>query len=364
MSAPGPSSPRPTVTHVDVARRAGVSTAVVSYVVNNGPRQVAPATAARVHAAIEELGYRPNLSARALRLGTTDLIGLVVPDSSNPFFAELAQGIERAAAEHGYSMVLVNSDNSGEQERLKVESLASRRVSGLLVASAVARHQLDLGNRQGIPTAILNTDGPIPGFHTIGPDFRQGAQTAVEHLLNVHKARNVALATGGSLQSVETNSREQGWSDALTHNRRPQGPVVEEDFTREGGHRMGLKLIAVRELPDAVFATNDLQAIGILRALHEANIRVPEDVALVSFDGTRESEYSWPALTVVRQPIAAMAQAAVAAVLDPPQATPQHTTFDTELVIRRSCGCATPHTDSEGPQQLRLTASRSAQRLP
>ncbi len=137
MSAPGPSSPRPTVTHVDVARRAGVSTAVVSYVVNNGPRQVAPATAARVHAAIEELGYRPNLNARALRLGTTDLIGLVVPDSSNPFFAELAQGIERAAAQHGYSMVLVNSNNSGEQERLKVESLANRRVSGLLVASAV-----------------------------------------------------------------------------------------------------------------------------------------------------------------------------------------------------------------------------------
>ena len=103
MSAPVPSSPRPTVTHVDVARRAGVSTAVVSYVVNNGPRQVAPATAARVHAAIEELGYRPNLNARALRRGTTDLIGLVVPDSSNPFFAELAQGIEQAAAQHGYS---------------------------------------------------------------------------------------------------------------------------------------------------------------------------------------------------------------------------------------------------------------------
>jgi LacI family transcriptional regulator len=93
------------------------------------------------------------------------------------------------------------------------------------------------------------------------------------------------------------------------------------------------------ELPDAVFAISDLQAIGILRALHEANIRVPDDVALVSFDGTSESEFSWPALTVVRQPIAAMAKAAVAAVLNPSQLTAEHSTFDTDLVIRRSCGC-------------------------
>ena len=333
---------------------------MVSYVVNDGPRRVAPATAARVQAAIEELGYRPNLSARALRLGTTDLIGLVVPDSTNPFFAELAQGIEQAAARHGYGLVLVNSNNSGRQERQHVESLADHRVSGLVVATAMARHQLDLGDRKGIPTAIINTDGPIPGLHTIGPDFRQGAHTAVEHLLNVHKARTVALATGGSLKHVQANSREQGWSDALTHNGRPQGPLVEGDFTREGGHRMGLMLIA-RELPDAVFTTNDLQAIGVLRALHEAGVRVPEEVALVAFDGTKESEYSWPPLTVVRQPIAAMAIAAVNSVLNPSQADTEHHTFDTDLIIRRSCGCTT---GNETPEERRDQRHQQAQADP
>ena len=109
---------------------------------------------------------------------------------------------------------------------------------------------------------------------------------------------------------------------------------------------MGLELIA-GELPDAVFAISDLQAIGILRALHEAGVRVPEDVAIVSFDGTSESEYSWPALTVVRQPIAAMARAAVAAVLNPSQATAEHNTFNTDLVIRRSCGCTTTYAATE-----------------
>ena len=141
MSAPVPPSPRPTVTHVDVARRAGVSTAVVSYVVNNGPRQVA-----RRHRSSSARSHRgaripPEPQRTRSAAGHPDLIGLVVPDSSNPFFAELAQGIEQAAAQRGYSMVLVNSNNSGEQERLKVESLANRRVSGLLVATALPRHE-------------------------------------------------------------------------------------------------------------------------------------------------------------------------------------------------------------------------------
>ena len=338
MSDATRTAPRRAVTRSDVARYAGVSTAVVSYVVNNGPRNVAPATEAKVRDAIDRLGYRPNLSARALRLGATEMIGLVVPDSTNPFFAEYGQEVERAAAERGHALVMANSASDGALERRHVESLASRQVDGILVATTLPRHELALTRHREVRTVLLNLDGPVAGYHTLGPDFTRGTAAVVGHLLDVHGARTVALATGHH-GPIEANSREQGWREALWRSGRPEGPVVRGDYTRDGGYAMGRALL--EERPDAVFATSDLQAVGVLRALHEAGLRVPEDIALVSFDCTSESEYCWPALTVARQPVAARARAAVAAVLDPLTEHPdQHQTFQTELVVRRSCGCS------------------------
>ncbi|WP_114856111.1 LacI family DNA-binding transcriptional regulator [Brachybacterium sp. YJGR34] len=336
-----PTAPRPTtrraVTRADVAREAGVSTAVVSYVINDGPRPVAATTAARVREAVERLGYRPNLSARALRLGTTDLIGLIVPDSSNPFFAEYALEIEQAAARRGCSLVVANSKGSPSLERRNVESLANRQVSGLIVASATAGDRVDLRARRDVPVALINADGPVSGLSTLGPDFRQGARDAVEHLIVEHGAATVGLATGPR-RNHTAYGREDGWREALARHGLPAGPILEDEFSRAGGYRMGRQLLRgdAPDLPDALFALSDLQAVGLLRALHETGIDVPRDVALVSFDGTIESEYCWPGLTVARQPIRAMAEAAVAAVMDAPS---EHQVFRTELVIRRSCGC-------------------------
>ena len=335
------SSSRRTVTVADVARYAGVSTAVVSYVINNGPRPVAAATEARVREAIERLGYRPNLNARALRSGATDLIGLVLPDISNPYFAELAQAVEQVAAQHGYALVMATSNFQMDVERQNVQRLASRQVSGLLVASVNNRQNLDLGDRHGISTVLLDSHAAVPGFHTVGPDFRGGARELVEHLLTAHDARNVALVTG-PLGFVEANSRERGWQEALARHGQPEGPILEGAFTRDGGYDMGQRLLT-SELPDAVFAISDLQAVGLLRAFQEAGLQVPQDIAVVSFDGTKESEYTWPALTVARQPTMAMARAAVTAVTDPsPAGTYNHQSFPTDLVIRRSCGCTPP----------------------
>lgn len=329
-------TPRRPATRQDVARAAGVSTAVVSYVVNAGPRNVAPATATRVRAAIETLGYRTNLNARALRLGAAEMIGLVLPDSSNPFFAEYALEVERVAAERGHSLVMANSAGDPAREARLVDGLVRRQVVGVLLATGRPAGELDLTAHE-VPTVLLDRDGPVAGVSAIGPDFTAGADAVVDHLLTAHGAVTVALCTGRS--TFAANSREQGWRTALQRHGRTENPVVNGGFTRAGGYAMGRELLA-RGLPDAVFASSDLQAVGLLRALHEAGVRVPTDVAVTSFDGTSESEYSWPTLTVARQPVAAMARAAVSALLDPGSAPQQgFRSFDTELVIRRSCGC-------------------------
>lgn len=331
--------PRRAVTRADVARAAGVSSAVVSYVVNDGPRNVAPETAARVRAAIETLGYRPNLNARALRRGATEMIGLVVPSSSNPFFAEYALEIERAAAEHGHAIVMANSGGDLDRERRLLDGLAGRQVDGILWAPASVRPEVAMAAHLEVPTVVFNLDGPLAGFPTLGPDFTGGAAAVVDHLVTAHGAGTVALGRG-LRGALGPNSREQGWRDALHRHGRAEGPVVEAEFSRAGGYRMGLELLA-EGLPDAVFTSSDLQAVGVLRAFHEAGVRVPEDVAVVCFDGTSESEYSWPALTVARQPVAVMAKAAVTAVLDREHGGVGHRAYATELVVRRSCGCPT-----------------------
>ncbi|WP_111765370.1 LacI family DNA-binding transcriptional regulator [Nakamurella deserti] len=329
--------PRRAATRSDVARAAGVSTAVVSYVINGGPRGVAPATAARVRAAIETLDYRPNLAARALRTGTTEMIGLVVPDSSNPFYAEYAVAVERRAAVHGHALVVANSGDDPDRESRLVEGLAGRRLSGVLLATTGRPAGRDL-TTYDVPMVLLDRDGPVPGFAALGPAFTAGAAAVVGHLVDRHGLSSVALCTGRR-GPFGANSPEQGWREALDRRGLDGSTVVRAPFDRAGGYAAGRELLT-GTLPDAVFAASDLLAVGVLRALHEGGLRVPEDIAVVSFDGTSESEYSWPTLTVARQPVAEMAGAAVDALLAGMPAG-AYRAFDTDLVIRRSCGCPT-----------------------
>ncbi|WP_026536317.1 LacI family DNA-binding transcriptional regulator [Arthrobacter sp. H14] len=325
------------VTRKDVARYAGVSTAVVSYVVNSGPKKVAPATEARVLEAIRVLGYRPNAAARALKLGSTEMLGLVIPDNTNTFFAELSHAIEDAANELGYALLLTNSNSTVAKERKHVRNLLSRQVDGLLLASVESDPHLEQVVEAGIPTVLLNRYEPAEGFASIGVDLTQGAVAAVEHLIG-HGHTNIGLVVGtGSQESMD--GREDGWLMALKKAHLPEGPMMRVPFTLQGGYSAGIRLVASHQRPTAIFVSSDMQAIGVLRALHEADLRVPEDVAVVSFDGSPDSEYSWPALTSIRQPIHAMAEAAVRTLLDP-MAAAEHTIFPTEMVIRQSCGCA------------------------
>lgn len=338
------------VTRSDVARYAQVSSAVVSYVVNGGPKRVAPATERRVREAVELLGYRPNLNARALKRGVTEMIGFVLPDSSNPFFAEFAHAIEVAATERGHALIMANSDYSTGTETQLIRDLAGRQVDGVLVATT-GRWSEGPGVQGGrTPILVVNSEQAVPGQGSIGPNFFQGGRDATQHLIEVHGYTSVAM-TVGDIDRFHPNSREAGYLDAVRSAGLSDGMIARVSFSRAGGYAAGQRMLGQERrgsgrLPRAIFTSSDQQAIGLLRAIREGGLRVPEDIALVSFDGTSESEYCWPPLTVIRQPIWAMAVRAVETILDP-QRSDEHQMFDLELVVRRSCGCLSSPSEVE-----------------
>ncbi|HSU48721.1 MAG TPA: LacI family DNA-binding transcriptional regulator [Arthrobacter sp.] len=330
--------PRSVVTRKDVARYAGVSTAVVSYVVNSGPKNVAPATAARVLDAIRVLGYRPNAAARALKLGSSEMLGLIIPENSNPLFAQLAHSVEEAADKLGYALLLANSDGSLAKERRHLRNFLSRQVTAVLLASVAFEPDLADALSADVPIALLNQEKAAPGFAGVGVDLREGAMEAVRHLI-WHGHRRIGLVMGSNVTN-EADGRERGWLDALAEAGLDEGPIARALFSADGGYGAGKRLLAGAERPTAVFVSSDSQAVGVLRAFHEAGVAIPGDIAVASFDGSPESAFTWPALTTVQQPLTAMAAAAVEAVTAgarPPQ--PFHRIFPTQLIIRHSCGC-------------------------
>ena len=180
----------------------------------------------------------------------------------------------------------------------------------------------------------------IPGYACVRSDSYQGAVTGVQHLAEVHYHRRIGLVVGGA-GSPNADPRQRGWQDALSAAGLEPGPFARVEWSREGGYAGGQTLLDLSNRPTAIFASSDLQAVGLLRAAHELGVRVPEDLAVIGFDGTKESEYCWPPLTVVAQPVQQMAQAAVQLVLAE-DADKAHHAFAPELVIRRSCGCRPP----------------------
>jgi LacI family transcriptional regulator len=318
--------PKDPVTRNDVAEYAGVSTAVVSYVVNEGPRKVAPETRERVLDAIRALGYRPNATARALRMGTTRTFGLITPDGGNPLFAELAKAIDREAAARGYVVLQTSADGDPVTERAKIAELLTRQVSGLVLVAPTADPSLD-----DVEVPVIAINRVLPTVSSVRPAYREGARAGVEHLIS-HGHRVIGLVIGGAGHP----ERELGWRDALEAAGLQEGPIARTTFSRDGGYRAAQTLLAAE--PTAIFASSDLQAIGVLRAVHEAGLKVPDDIAVVAFDGTPETEYTWPPLTVVRQPVELVAREAVRRLIDGEDAM-EALTVPTELILRRSCGC-------------------------
>ncbi|MFC6379057.1 LacI family DNA-binding transcriptional regulator [Tatumella terrea] len=299
------------VTREEVASLAGTSVAVVSYVINNGPRPVAEATRERVLQAIRQTGYQPNSIARALASGTTRTFGVVVPDISNPFIASLAHELLQESMRYGHVMLLGDSGDDGQREQDIIQGLLNRQVDGLIYISADRQPHTEIICRSGTPVIMLDGVEPGPGVSVLRMDERQAAREATAHLLS-HGYREVGIITGPAWM-LNTRDRLQGWRDAMEHAGLAVNPhwVVPADYTRQGGYQAALHLLSGPGCPRALFVCNEQMAIGSLRAFHQQGIRVPDDLAIVGFNGTDQGAYHLPSLTSVRQPIAEIAATAI-----------------------------------------------------
>ncbi|WP_265447597.1 LacI family DNA-binding transcriptional regulator [Flexivirga meconopsidis] len=329
------------VTRQDVAREAGTSVAVVSYVVNDGPRPVAPATKQRVLDAIERIGYRPNGIASALARGTTRTFGFVVPNISNPFVASIAHQVEREVFDQDCVLLLGDSADDAAREAALVRNLLDRQVDGLLYMAVTQDVQLDRATASGTPVVVVthaNSDGLTASVRI---DERAAADAAMTHLIDVHGQRELAMVTGPE-SMMNSALRLGGARDAATRAGLtiPDEWTVHAPYTREAGSAAAAVLFGDGGAhPTAVLTGNQEQAIGLVSALHRRGLSVPEDVAVFCLNGTDDSEFLVPALSTVTQPIAEMAREALRILSRPDHYAAEPIVFDFELVPRESCGC-------------------------
>jgi LacI family transcriptional regulator, galactose operon repressor len=325
----------------DVARVAQVSIATVSHVINS-TRFVSPERVERVHAAMRELDYMPDATARSLRVGRTQTLGLVIPDNSNPFFAELARSIEEAGFEAGYTTIFGNSIERPDRERQYVRTLLSKRVDGLIIAPSRTRDRAltTLLRKAKIPIVVVDREGALPGADVVVYDNVDGSRQAAEHLLELGHTDFASVA--GPPDLIPAAERLEGFLSALSDAGLtvPEEGVVAADFHFEGGRDATAKLLEGGHPFTALFAANDLMAAGAIRELTARGLSVPRDVSVVGFDDVPLAEMTSPALTTVRQPLQAMGDTAVSVLLSRIAGTgsdkPGRHVLPTSLVVRDS----------------------------
>lgn len=323
------------VTRNDVARAAGVSPGVVSYVLNSGPRPVSPAARQRVLNAVEALGYKRDGLARSLKTGQTDTLGVILPDASNPFFAELARAIEDNAYTSGKSVLVCNSADDITKERAYLATLVEKRVDGIILVSASGEEDLGDVFSRGIPIVTMDRYRAQGSVSTVRFDNHDAGYKATQHLLQHGHTR--LLFIGGPGTAPVSHERFAGYEEAMTSTGASASAAHRASFTFDGGYEAVSALLEHNGQPHGVICSSDVQAVGAAAALRDKGLRVPEDIAMVSIDGTSLSAYAYPALTSIAQPVNQMAQLAVAYTLR--RGMPSQTTLKGELVIRRSCGC-------------------------
>ena len=312
----------------------------VSRVVN-GSAKVSPGLRARVEQALADTGYMPNTLARSLRARRTDTIALLLPDMTNPFFTTLAHGVETAAREAGFALILANSDEREDEEQRLTQMLLGRQVDGILVAPAgTGAEAIRLCREHRVPLVAVDRR-PLGGDADVVRGDSEAGSMDLGRLLVGLGHRNMAVLSGP--ETVPTAiDRVAGFRQALVGEAGlPEPLVLHGAFTIDSGREMALHAMASLPRPTALFAANNFIAIGTLHGLAELGLRVPEDVALVAFDDLPEAMVTFPFLTVAAQPAFDIGRESVAMLLDRianPGRPPREIVLPVELVIRGSSG--------------------------
>lgn len=286
----------------DVAKEAGVSVSTVSRVINNSG-YVGAETKLKVHKAMSKLNFRPSGVARGLVSKTTKTIGLLIPDVSNPFYADVARGIEDSAIQNGFATILCNFEWKIDREKMYLEKLRQMWVDGIILSGSRSKLE-DLIDLIGdVPFVVIDRrDNPIGG--AVWMDNETGGKVATDHLLDIGCKKLVHLS-GPSL-SPSAIGRKKGFIRAIEEAKLRGldivGDVYQGDYRYEGGYNLGIKLLSSDNKPDGIFAANDIMAIGVIQAAQTLGISIPNDLAVIGYDNIAMGEYIYPKLSTIDQP--------------------------------------------------------------
>ena len=325
----------------DVAERAGVSVTTVSHVVNE-TRPVSDELRQRVQAAMEELGYQPNLLARSLRRGQTHTLGMIVPDISNPYFAAVARGVEDTSYHQNYSVILCNSEHDPGKERLYVTVLTTKQVDGLLLVSVdVSAEDLHALRARRIPVVMVNRKIPGEAVDLVLTINVRGGYFGTHHMVELGH-RRIACITG-PFDTAPSVERLTGYRQALHEANIPvdETLIVRGSFQYSSGYRVARQLLSMDDPPTGVFACNDMEALGVICAAQQMGCQVPADLSVVGYDDVSLASFTSPPLTTISQPkheIGVLAATLLLERLRDPGLKPRRHVLDVSLQSRRSCG--------------------------
>lgn len=342
-----------------VAKKAGVSTATVSRVLNN-LNVVKGSTRARVLKAAEELKYHPNLHARSLARGKNRILGILVSNLENPFFFDIYHALESAAHARGYEVVVANTDYRSEQLVSSVRLMIGWRVAGLAaIVSEMDSHLMQVLTDSKIPIVFYDVGTPQKNITNVRVDYRKGMKKLVEYLHSLGHARMAFVGHHSTLGPI--SERRKTFSDTVARfSPNAQAKIVAGADGLEGGRQAARELLSSGFDPTAIICVNDFMAVGVLRQLRDQGIRVPEDISVTGFDNIKLAEFCSPALTTVHIPREQLGQT-IFERLVPKKAsdrlTGQEILIDPELVVRESTGIARRTQSIEAGKEKIVTSS-------